>query len=269
MLGKLVQTLTTVGVLLVQTSIQMCTVLKETRPWLKRQQDTPLCKPAYLSKPAIYQAHDSSLPQPLISERKFVIPVPDFLSTCFSKTIFPSGNVSLQPLFGWRCKYLGTHRFDIYIHICWNIYHLLFKVKSIDYRKQVLYHFLSNVKLKTAESLQAYKSVCSIITPLRLEQQWRAKSLQRPIIPARAPATSVLLRTFNQRSLKQRPQTNENSSAVLLTSSHLPLIKAHLAPEAGRPRVSTDHHMLPSETNAGNTVAMHCTGFSQPVPKGC
>jgi len=100
MLGKLVQTLTTVGVLLVQASIQMCTVLKETRPCLERQQDTPFCKPAYLSKPAIYQEHDSSLPQPLISERKFVIPVLDFLSTCFAKTIFPSGNVSLQPLFG-------------------------------------------------------------------------------------------------------------------------------------------------------------------------
>lgn len=172
MLGKLVQTLTNVGVLLVQTSIQMCAVLKETRPWLKREEDTPFCKPASLSKPAIYQERDCSVPQPLISERKFVIPVLDFPSTCFSKTIFPSGNVSLQPLFGWRCKYLGTHRFDIYIHICWNIYHLLFKVKSIDYRKQVLYRFLSNVKLKTAESLQAFSCLwvsCSIITPLRLE----------------------------------------------------------------------------------------------------
>lgn len=117
MLGNLVQTLTTVGVLLVQTLIQLCTVLRETRPQPKRQRDTPFCKPAYLPKPVIYQEHDSSLPQPLISERGFVIPILDFLSTCFSKTIFPSGNVSLQPLFGWRCKYLGTHWFDIYTYL--------------------------------------------------------------------------------------------------------------------------------------------------------
>lgn len=166
------------------------------------------CKPASLSKPAIYQERDrSSLTQPLISGRKFVILVLDFLSTCFSKTIFPSGNVSLQPLFGWRCKYLGTHRFEIYIHICWNIYHLLFKVKSIDYRKQVLYHFLSNAKLKTAESLQDFSCLwvsCSIITPLRLKLQRRDRPLQRLLIPARAPGAFVL-----QWTLKQRPQTNE------------------------------------------------------------
>lgn len=36
-LGKLVQTLTPVGVPLVQTSIQTCIVLKETRPCPKRQ----------------------------------------------------------------------------------------------------------------------------------------------------------------------------------------------------------------------------------------
>lgn len=113
MLGNLVQTLTTVGVFLEQTSIQMRTVLKETRPQPKRQRDTPFCKPAYLPKPI----RSSSLPQPLISERGFVIPTLDFLSTCFSKTIFPSGNVSLQPLFGWRCKYLGTHWFDIYTYL--------------------------------------------------------------------------------------------------------------------------------------------------------
>lgn len=117
MLGKLVQTLTTVGVLLLQTSTQMCTVLKETRPQPKRQRDAPSLKPAYLPKPVIYQERDSSLPQPLISQRGFVIPILDFLSTCFSKTIFPSGNVSLQPLFGWRCKYLGTHWFDIYTYL--------------------------------------------------------------------------------------------------------------------------------------------------------
>lgn len=92
-------------------------VLQETRPQPKRQRDTPFSKPAYLPKPVIYQEHDSSLPQPLISERGFVIPTLDFLSTCFSKTIFPSGNVSLQPLFGWRCKYLGTHWFDIYTYL--------------------------------------------------------------------------------------------------------------------------------------------------------
>lgn len=152
--------------------LQMCTGLKETRPWQKRQQDTPFYEPAWRDKPAVYQERGSSLPQPLISERKFVVPILYFLSTCSSKTIFPSGNVSLQPLFGWRCKYLGTYRFYMYIHICWNIYHLLFKVKSIDYRKQVLYRFLSNVKLKTAESLQAFSCLwvsCGIITPLRLE----------------------------------------------------------------------------------------------------
>lgn len=242
MLGKLVQTLTAVGVLLVQTSAQMHTVLKETRPWLRRQQDTPLCKPASLSQPAIYQAQDSSLPQPLSSEWKFVIPILDFLSTCFSQTIFPSGNVSLQPLFGWRCKYLGTHRFDIYIHICWNIYHLLFKVKSIDYRKQAPYRFLSNAKLKTAESLWDFSCLwvsCSIITPLRLEEQ------QRQIF-AKAHHPSKSSRSFcASKDIKAEVMDDENSLAVLCVSSYLPVIKTPLVPEAGGSTASTEHRVPP------------------------
>lgn len=53
------------------------------------------------------------------------------------------------------------------------------------------------------------------------------------------------------------------SSAIFPMSLYLLMIKVHVAPEAGRPRLK-DLHMLPSGANADNAIAMH---FPDQSPK--